>query len=270
MKLLNQKKRPIVYAFTLCIGLLVLIFNLRRLENRYFYITSVILYLILIFELISTRFHADQMLKQLSLPQAMDSMTVHLIHHIFLPTLLYLSLISYIFFNHEQSIEVLILVISFLSFSILFTNIRAHYENKHNLEAHTKAIYDIITLISIFFLSDSTIKIFIYNNLNPYFITTLLCILFIIFAILFLLRMQLISKPYITFTIIYLTIISIINIFFSIYIKNINTIPMLQPLFFYYYLAYIHHKQDNSLNIQIIIEYFVVFLLISVLIIGVI
>jgi len=270
MKLLDHKKRPLIYAFTLCIGLLVLIFNLRQLENKYFYTTSIVLYFILIFELISTRFHASQMLKQLSLPQAMDNMTVHLIHHIFLPTLLYLGLITYIFFNHEKSIEILTLTISFLSFSGLFTNIKAHYEDKHNLEKQTKAIYDIITLISIFFLSDFAIKIFIYNNLNQSFIAILMCIIFIIFAILFLLRMQLVSKPYIVLTTVYMLIATIINIIFSMYITNINIMALLQPLFFYYYLAYVHHKQDNSLNIQIIIEYFVVFLLISVLIIGVI
>ncbi|MEI7579643.1 MAG: hypothetical protein WCJ58_06480 [bacterium] len=267
MRILHWKKRPFMYAAVISVGFLFLINTLQNFPIKYFFISALILYLILLFELFSTKFFSEQLLQQFSLLSSNDQQKqkIYSLHQLILPTTLYLSLLGFIFFHHQSNIEFFTLSLVLILFFILFNNIRAHFENKYLLEQHTSGIYDMISLISIYLYCDTVINIFIRNNWNTGFLPIALIIIVIFYLGLCLIRMEIISLKILQIAgIIYFSIFIILEIL-VLFLTNLFTFSIITTLLFYYSLAFFHHWKDNSFTKSIIAEYIVVFFILLVL-----
>jgi hypothetical protein len=73
-----------------------------------------------------------------------------------LPSLFYISLLFFLFYNSSAIIEYVMIAIVMVQIAILFLNVRSSFSKIYSLQSHTKAIFDFIC-ISIFFLVESVL-----------------------------------------------------------------------------------------------------------------
>lgn len=271
MNIINWKKRPLVYALVITSGFWFLISLLENLPDRFYFVGSVFLYLILLFELYSTKYYARRLLDQFQLPQVDEKdKLIHLIHHFILPSFAYFSFVLFVFFNHQKSAHLIILAIIFIIFSVLFTNVRAYYEDKFKLEQGTHAIYDIIVIIMMFVSSDSALQTFGFLGSSGWVTLAAILIAYTVLSMLLLIRKQQINnKSLQTLVVGALLLIAFLLVLQSFRFNNF-AVALLSTLLFYFVVAVFHHQQVSSLSKAIIGEYFVVFLIFIVLMYGVV
>jgi hypothetical protein len=80
-------------------------------------------------------------------------------HHIFLPSVLYFSIISFIFTYQQPSIYLLILAISVGLFYVLFKNIQSFYNHHLSLLKSTKHVYDFVSIAIVFLTTAAFIEV---------------------------------------------------------------------------------------------------------------
>ena len=269
-KILHWKRRPFVYAFVLSVGFALLLSTLRDAAIKNYFIGSAVLYLVLVFELYSTKFYAQDVLSQFKLPpvESKDK-NVQLIHHLLLPSFIYIGLVGFVFFNSLRSIDLLIVTVSFLIFTVLFTNVRAYYEDKFQLEHSTHSIYDIINIISLFVFTDSILNLFNYFGMNLYFAAGIIVAMFLLFSVLVLMRYFLLNMHQIGVLLGTVIAVGVSMVLFIMFGFAFLLISFLVSLLFYYQLAYYNHLRDDTFSKEILFEYVVVFFILIVLIFGV-
>lgn len=269
MSISKWKKRPFFYAAVLTVGFAALITFLENLPDNFFFAGVVILYLTLLFELYSNQFYAEKILDQYELPQVVDKDTlVHNIHHKLFPSLTYFALVGFLYFNHQTSVELIFLGIVFIVYSLLFTNIRAYFEDKYKLEEVTHSVYDILSLIIVFALSNSISHIYWINGQNL--LTIILNVLLLgTMSFVILLRLHVFRLKYLAATSILAIAYTVLVFFLLAWGLNILLISFLTMLFYYYLIAYLSHLKDRTASVKVLLEYIVVFLIFLVLIYGI-
>lgn len=271
MKLQAWKKRPFIYAFSLSIGFALLRDILRTAPTNYFFYTAAILYLILIFELFITRYYAKYLLDQYMLPPVSDTShkVIQFIHHLSLPTLLYFSLVAFTYFNSATYLDPLIWLTVFIVYSVLFTNIRAFYEDKFKLEEHTHVIYDILNILLVYFLFEVILQGVNYFNLNLIYETPLSFIVIMSVGLLTVIRYKLVNRLMLLFLILIAIFCALLVLIGNLLNLATVTIALIGTLIFYYFTAFINHYREQTFSYEILFEYVVVFLLLIVLVIGI-
>src|SRR3989344_1294626 len=127
---LTNKKRPLIYAIIMTIGFIFLQNLLQTLPEQYFLTGILLLYPLLIFELLITRYSAKLLLKQYSLPPVSENKESlsHLVHHVVLPSLIYFSSVSFLFFHRQPSLQPFLTIGFFFPISGLFMKISSNWK----------------------------------------------------------------------------------------------------------------------------------------------
>jgi hypothetical protein len=266
----HWKKRPFVYATVLTLGFALLLNILENLPDNFFFSAALILYVVLLFELFSTRFYAQRILDQFELPPVEgEDRLAQLIHHIILPTFTYVGLVIFLFFNHQHSLNILLLVLVWAIFAILFTNIRAYYEDKFKLERITHNVYDFLMLIISFISIDAILNIFSYTDAARILIVLAVAVTLIFLGFLVLIRYGLTNLSHIRVMLGTIIVFAALLYIFLLYGQSLSLVSFIGTLFFYYLIAYFNHVLDDSFSGKVLLEYVLVFSIIVTVLYGI-
>ena len=160
------------------------------------------------------------------------------------------------------------LVLIFLLFALLFSNIRAHYEDKYKLEEMTNYIYDILAILICFMTADGIVNSCRYSGLSTGYAAVLLTVLIFILSVLTLLRYSIFKLAALKVLLVFLLIVFVLN--FALLSFNITALGVstLNSLLIYYQIAFLNHKRDGSVTKDVLVEYIVVFLILIVILFG--
>lgn len=155
--IINIEKRPLIFACIFSTIFLLLAASLELSNDSYFVAITLVGFIVLIGELYITSnyYYYNKYKKYLTDTTFGDHSVVQMLHHVLLPSLLYLSAVMFLFFNKQPSQYVLVILISLLLFYFLFENIYSFYKYRFTLRKSNNYIYDIITGVFIFFASNS-------------------------------------------------------------------------------------------------------------------
>ncbi len=268
-QILSWKKRPFFYSLVITVGFAFLLSILHNLPESFYFSAAGVLYFLFLFELFNTRYYAQKILEQFGFAPLTDETALILfIHHLVLPTLAYIGIVLFLFFNSDPNFNLFWLVLIFILFSVLFTNIRAHYEDKYNLEELTANIYDILTLVIAFVAADGLENAARSASLNNGFVVALILLLLFLLAIISIFRYRLL-KPQV-FRVVLPSFFAITLVLFLIVSSGLaaGQIALISTLMLYYIIAFLNHYRDGTLNLNVITEYVVVFLLLLVIVYG--
>ncbi len=261
-------KRPYIYAVMITIGIMALYSILHTSSAISYFAASISLYTLLLFELYSTKFYATTFDDQFELTsRSKKHRKAHWVHHLIMPTVLFVSIVLFVFANSQLNMALVIALISLVLFSILFLNIKAYYENKYKLENKTANVYDVISIASVFMLAFS---IFVVTALlgELYIISGLMnTAVLIILGYLTLARYHIINKQggmmlFAMLLVYFNSFLALLNFDISIVAHTILT-----TFVYYYFTAVVNHYEEKSLDLKVIIEYLAVFVIIFVIII---
>ncbi len=265
--LIHYSKRPYVYALILTIGMAALYSIVHTSSPRYFFLAALALYLLLIFELYSTKYYSTSFDDQFHLEsKEVKHRRSQWVHHFVMPTLLYLSITSFLFVNAQLDMFVLVILTSLLLFSILFVNIKAYYERKYKIEHNTANVYDVISITTLF-MSTYSILVGVSITFANYVIAGLLiAAILLIMGYLTLSRYHLINNKS-AFALFFL-VGFYINLFLILLNFQINVLSytVITTFIYYYYTAIINHVVDKTISLKVFTEYLAVFSLIFVII----
>jgi len=274
-KLIFQNLRAFFYATILTIGFYLLIQILDTssiihteiewlkfinvMPNIQFTMGSLILYILLLGELQATTFWGKKIGSQLEIPIVEKHHEFnHYLLHLFLPSIAYWCLISFVYFNLNYNFWGFFLGVVFIVFSLLFSNIHAYFHNKMKIEEETHKIYDFLKIIIYFTGIYSIFQAGYTFNLDH----TLTSILVIIFSeLIFFLY---VSKYHNLYDSIYISTIlaSILAGIITFIILNIKGLISFDYIFiittyFFFITGIIHHKIKGDLTLKILGEYLI-------------
>jgi hypothetical protein len=268
-QIFSWKKRPFFYSFVITVGFAFLLSILHNLPENFYFSAAAVLYFLFLFELFNTRYFAQKILEQFGFAPLTDETALILfIHHLVLPTLAYIGIVLFLFFNADPNFNLFWLILIFILFSVLFTNIRAHYEDKYKLEELTANIYDIYTLVIAFVTADGLENAARSAGLNPGFVVALILLLLFLLALISIIRYSLLRPK--VFRVVLPSFIIITLVLFLLVSSGLaaGQIALISTLMLYYIIAFLNHYRDGTLNMNVITEYVVVFLLLLVIVYG--
>ncbi|MBN1915990.1 hypothetical protein JW796_03290 [Candidatus Dojkabacteria bacterium] len=267
---LINNRRGIFYGFFISIGLIFLVELMINLEQKLFFIASIILYLVFVFEVLTSQIYSKKILAQMEIPQVDTySKFSQFTHHLLLPTALYMSCLGIIYYYHLTLPKYFFFFICFFIFTLMFINIRAYYEDKFKLEERTHYIYDIIKFITFFQLTNTILETINYFGFDPFLSYVLIGMTaFMINTIVTIRRNQ-----FNYLTIIFNLITTLVIIETVVALSSYTNFSILATssytlLVFYITSAILHHKLEGSLKKEVLLEYLVVLLLSLVILQG--
>lgn len=266
IRITSWTKRPLIYSLILAFGTYINIFILLNENFSTFIYGSIILFVLLIIEIYYTYKLGNDLLDQFNLPEINDKHKLaNRIQQFILPTLLYIGVYIFIFFNKILILNYFISIIIFILYFITFSNIKAYYEDKFIIEEKTNYIYDILTIIIYALLIYSIVTFTLYFRIPLYYSLIVIIILSLLTKIFTIFRHNTFELKK------YLLPIEILNIglflileYFGISefkLAFILTIPL------YIFIANIHHYKDFTKSLKLYEEYFVLILIFILLLI---
>lgn len=260
IELLQWKKRPLIYSLLLSIGFGIIIYVFENDQPEIYPYLVIILSLIFILELFTTIYFGRRALKQFNLPEIIEKdKSANFIQHIVLPISLFISLTLFMFFHKYLIFKGIFIFLSLFLFWVLFSNIRAYYEDKFKIELGTHYIYDVISILSFFGLIDSLLNISIYWNINSFLTIIIICALLLIFTFIIIVRLY--HYDLLKFTIPLLILNVGIYIFSSNLGLEVIRIAFLSTITYYFFVAFANHHKDRTNTYKVFEEYLIVFLI---------
>lgn len=263
----GENKRIFLYAgvLSLCFYLVTSVDTIQS-----FFITLSISGVVLLIALLSIWKISSEKLAQLDLPSVnVYSKSVNIIYHFVLPLVLFVDFAIFIYINSYEILIPFLLILIFTSFTLVLINLRAYLEDKFKLELATHFIYTFIVIFTLF-----SCLIGIYNIINLHDIPVVaggIVVMILSFILTMVLFNQFVLLNY--RSIIFYGIASVLmgatSIILYTEFESILRNAFLTSILFYLMLALSHHKQEGSLNFNIIIEYIIITALGFVLLYGI-
>lgn len=266
--IVNYSKRPYIYALLLTIGMMMLYTIVRTSSPTRFIFGASSLYFLLLFELYSTKYYVFELNKQLTLEKKdIKQRRAHWVHHLALPTILFLSFILFILVNSQLNMLLFLGVLSFTLFSFLFINIKAYYERRYKIEKRTANIYDIISISSVYMLVYSLLVLTNFFGYNFMMVGFIIASILLIMGYLTISRYDFLNNKGVF--ILACLIFIYINSFLVLLNFNLSVLvhSVIATFGFYYFTVVVDHLDEETLNLRVILEYLAVFLLIFVIIV---
>ena len=264
-----RRKRSVFYSFIL--GLLLL-FGLQVLKDygsKGFLIVILVNCLILIFEIYLNWRYATRSLRQVDLPLGgVYNIWGHILNHLALPILLTLSISGFLFFNNDDLIRIISVLIYVFLILILLINIRSYYEDEFKTESVTRYIYEVIKLVIFFFSINIILHLEELLRLDAWIGTFLICVLIVTLGLLLIYRRNQIGFAQIAYLVLSSIVISVIYIFLdlsNIVLLGVNVIIF---ILFYFVMSILHNKIERTLTIGILVEYILISILALALFYG--
>lgn len=259
-KLIKKNIKPIFYSLSLTLGIFIALQEIHENKNVYrFILFSLLIFFIYLAELYSNwKSHHTKVELNMDFGDEVNELS-QLFHKIVLPIALYFSIISFGYYNIRSSYLVAVLIVVFITFYILFVNIRAFFDAKTKLEDKTHYVYDLIKFIIFFCLIDT------FSNASNNFPINLplyaVCVVVTAFTLIALMLWRFDKVR--LYTLVYGVIVSLfIGIIFLIYHADrvVNSLQISLGLFFVFYLtsAVIHHLIMKTFTKGVLLEYILV------------
>ncbi len=245
--------------------------NIEITSPSLYFFSSVVLYLVVLFEMFYVWFVSKEKLRQFDLPLISTYTKLkQFLHHFLLPTIFYIALSGFIYYNNQPAIRIPFVLLSFIAFTSLFINLRAFYQDKFKLEESTYYVYDLIELVSFFMIVNLALHFWDINGLI--FLIPILLV-FVISLLIFILNLyqldQLELKSLILviiFSILVAGFLAGLVLFASLNLISLNLLTFISYYFLYGILS---HKVDGSLNLSVMVEYLSIFLLLLAFFFGI-
>jgi len=265
-----KNRRSIFYALLTGLGQLFSIHLLKEKGINAFLISNAVTCLILCFEIYLNWRYATKVLRQIDMPDInVYNLWGHLLNHITLPILLFISFSGFIYFNKDDLVRLVALSLLIFINSILFINIRSYYEDKFRIETSTRYIYDIIKLFIFFFGVNLILHIQIILQLEVWVASISIALLVLLLGFLLIYRQSQVNIHTIYYIIISAFIIGVLFMLISfspILTLGINIVIF---LLFYFDISILQHKLDRSLTLEIFTEYLLTLILAFVIFAGI-
>lgn len=265
---LNQNFKQIffVLVLSLFIGLLIEFTNdLNKFLTALFVgIITLLLQITIIYK------QAEKKLTQLQIPKVNRySNATEITLHYIMPVLFLIDIGIYIYYNPIVYLSPLVLIFSFVSFLLLFINIRAYFEDKFNIETNTHFIYFFISVFSVFCLN-----IFLLNLTSKYDLPLVVSAFVLLFSILVMFYFSFLENIHLNIFlfIIFITIsliIAALGIGLYQEFGSILRSSFVTTLFFYFINALFVHKKEGTLSLVVCLEYLSIIGLSLVLLFGI-
>jgi len=265
-----KNRRSLFFSITLGLGAVFSIEILKDYGTKAFLVVNSITILILIFEIYLDWHYATKVLRQIDMPSINAyNLAGHIINHITLPLLLYISLVGFVYFNIDDLIRlIIILIVTFVN-TLLFINIRSYYEDDFNLDYSTRYIYDVIKLIVFFLAVNVILHLKLRLNIDVWVISILIYFLVLLLSFLIVYRQGQIGRQtftYISITSFLIAVLFMILNIFEIFLIGTNVITF---LLFYFDISILQHKLNRDLTFNILVEYILTLFLAIILFSGI-
>jgi len=261
----------IIYSFAVTGGMYTALVELHNNSNvSLFVIFSILVFTIYLVELLINWVSKSSKVEiNFDLEDDVNELN-HLFHKILLPITFYITLIGFGYYNITNHSLIIMLIIIFITFFILFVNIRAFFQHKLTLEHKTHYIYDIIKFL-IFFNSINIISNLIHNRPDLIVIYSVLTLIISFFILLLMLwRYKHLHLKSLVLSLIGSIFIAII--FFLLHKDRIiNSLQISLAILFTFYLAaaIIYHVLVKTLTRGVLIEYLIVIILVLTITYGI-
>jgi hypothetical protein len=187
-----------------------------------------------------------------------------------LPFLLYISLLGYTYYNFAGTFVLFVYFIIYMSFLLLFLNIRAFFELDMKLQSDTNPVYDLIKFLIFYCFVDTLLNLYKSGTIEIVVFGIMYVVLFVLLSYLFIIR-------YVKNTAKIKKYLAVQNLIGATSLGLIFMLPDASALllsliaFFVFYvsLAIIHHVINKTLSFWVVFEYVLVFLMASSVLIGI-
>lgn len=261
------KIRPMFYALSITIGFTLLVILNHFGNESIFIFVSISLYIIVMLEQYMTSNHYHVIHKNSS--EKMYDLEEHkyaqYMHHLLMPTMIYSSLVLFIYFNNISLAYFLTLILSFFIFTLLFENIHSFYKHNYSLLKSTNYIYDFITIIGVFLVVDTLINLKISGSINEIGLLVLFFLVNAIYLSMFVVR-HFLTMQSIVFSFTFLIFLVPLFYFLSISGLSILMVAGLTSIIFAIFLHALSNYNKDGIDINELVEYLILALLIAVLI----
>lgn len=269
MKILLTKTafRPFIYATIITIGFIILLGMLNEGLTDYYWIGSLFLFLIVLVELYFTANHYHVYHRR-STRKKYDFEHHKLIqysHHIVLPSLYFLALTLFNFYNDQPSLIFLNLAMVFFSFFILFENVHSFYKHKFSLHKSTTYIYDLLGVLLVFLLVFDAFELIRNQKIEDSIFIVLAFIFVFGLNVLLLTVRNSITKREILFGIVFtlaMTLLGQLTIFGD---ASAISIAFLSGLIFRSYTIFINYTVEHIISKEELFEDLVMLILVAAL-----
>lgn len=191
------------------------------------------------------------------------------INNFVLPISLFIGYIGFIHYNIVNYINLPLIIINIVVFTILFTNIRAFFLYEKTAESKTHFVYDIIKFLIFFYITNILSHLSLYYDIVLPYAIALLVITFS----LILLMMWKLNKVHIASLVLAIGGSIFITIFFVVVQRFLftNSLQISLALLFIFYIttAIIHHVILKTLRRSVLLEYFAVMLVVLAVLYGI-
>lgn len=193
-----------------------------------------------------------------------------ILNKILLPFLLYVSLLGYTYYNFGGRFVIFVYMIIYMSFLLLFLNIRAFFELDMKLEKDTNAVYDLIKFLIFYCFVDTILNLYKSGTIGVVVFGIMYVGLFVLLSYLFLIRYVKNKKRLRKFLVIQnLVAVSSLTIVFALTGSSALLLSLIAFFVFYVSLAIIHHVINKTLSFWVVFEYVLVFLMATSVLIGI-
>jgi hypothetical protein len=263
LEISHWKTRPLIYSFLISCGLTILIFFLESISETWFILGSLIVYLLILVELYSTanHYHVKHRKNSKSVYEFESHKTVQFTHHLFMPTLLYLAIIGFLFFNRFAGIYFLSVIGGFALFGVLLENIHSFYKHEFSLNKSTNYVYDLLSVVLSFLFTNVLIHFVEFNELPESVLILSFAVFMFLQSILLVLR-HTIDVPSIFINMVVNIGLLILFYFLTINYESANLIAFIISLVFQTYTLFVNQYTDGKITRENILEYAISMMLI--------
>ncbi len=179
------------------------------------------------------------------------------LHHLVMPSILYISGILFVFFNHIRVLDQMTIIILTICFFVLFYNISATYTKLYSITRTTKYIYAVMNIVVFYFFMDALINGIFYSGINQIFIGVGSFLVTLLLVGMMILAARQFSKSIIIALIVSCLIIGAITIgVLHVPFFNIAVISLVVTVVFFLVNSYWHHKLEGSFSWDVMHQYF--------------
>lgn len=252
------------YSLSITTGIYISLQELHEFGNRSnFFTFSIILFLIFTLEIFIT-WQSNQIKSSKTIDfKDAEKDLVFALNRLLLPITLYVSLVAFAYYNYKNSILLPILAFTFVTFFVLFLNIKAYFERRKNQEANTHYVYDIIKFLIFFNAVNVIINLVTTEEASLIVGVVYTFILSFLLKGLMLWRLEKLKPRIALFSILSSIFIAFIFAVLSVS-ESFNQLESTLILTFIFYLtmAATHHIFHKTLSLELIAEYFLISLVI--------
>lgn len=257
------QNRSKLFSLSLLAALVVL-FTLRDIGVAWYgyWIAAGVLYSSMIIEVLTAFSFAKRRAQRMSLVHIPENtLRPNFYYHIILPSLLYISTTTFLFFDFNTVIDLIIIGLSSATYYIFLLNVRAAYLNDFKTESWSQQILDSTTVVIYFSATTTLVEVaerFAWNSFGP---VAAAGILFIGFLFLTLWKRQEVRFIAVLGVVILGGLISL-----AAYLTWVNPGLAVEPLRvgflwtigYYLFSATFLHKLEGTLNPGIFLEYLLI------------